>query len=60
MKIIARVGGRENIGLATEHKAVGEKLKHFTIRSAEIVFENKITWVRACIDARGHHFQHVL
>jgi hypothetical protein len=22
------------------------------------VFANKIEWVQACIDARGHHFQH--
>jgi hypothetical protein len=24
------------------------------------VFVNKIKWVQACIDARGHHFQHLL
>jgi hypothetical protein len=24
------------------------------------VFANKIKWVQACIDARGHHFQHLL
>jgi len=22
------------------------------------VFANKIKWVQACIDTRGHHFQH--
>jgi hypothetical protein len=24
------------------------------------VFANKIKWVQACIDARGHYFQHLL
>jgi hypothetical protein len=24
------------------------------------VFANKIKWVQACIDGRGHHFQHLL
>jgi hypothetical protein len=24
------------------------------------MFANKIKWVQACIDARGHHFQHFL
>jgi hypothetical protein len=24
------------------------------------VFANKIKWVQACVDARGHHFQHLL
>jgi hypothetical protein len=24
------------------------------------VFANKIKWVQACIDAHGHHFQHLL
>jgi hypothetical protein len=24
------------------------------------VFANKIKWVQACIDARGHHFEHLL
>jgi hypothetical protein len=24
------------------------------------VFANKIKWDQACIDARGHHFQHLL
>jgi hypothetical protein len=24
------------------------------------VFANKIKWIQACNDARGHHFQHLL
>jgi hypothetical protein len=24
------------------------------------VFANKIKWVQACIDTRGHHFKHLL
>jgi hypothetical protein len=26
----------------------------------KIMFANEIKWVQACIDARGHHFKHLL
>jgi transposase len=49
-KSLRKLAQEEDIGLATAHKAVREKLY------LQKLFANKIKWVQACIDARGHHF----
>jgi transposase len=60
-KSLRKLGQQKDIGLATAHKAVREKLNLFPYkrRSAEIIAK-KIKRVQTCIDARGHHFQHLL
>jgi hypothetical protein len=37
-----------------------EKFSNFSNADLEKMFANKIKRVEACIDARGHHFQHLL
>jgi hypothetical protein len=54
-KSLRKLAQEKDIGLATAHKAVREKLN---------LFPYKVTAVQvlkpACIDARGHHFQRLL
>jgi hypothetical protein len=54
-KSLRKVAQEKNIGIATAHKAVREHLN---------LFPYKVTAVQelktACIDDRGHHFQHLL
>jgi transposase len=54
-KSLRKLAQKKDIGLATAHKAVREKLNLFPYKVAAVQ-ELK----PACIDARGHHFQHLL
>jgi transposase len=47
-KSLCKLAQEEDTGLATAHKDMQK------------VFANKIKRVQACIDAREHHFQHLL
>ena len=40
--------------------AITAYIRNISQADLQKVFENKIEWVQACIDARGHHFQHLL
>jgi transposase len=55
-KSLRKLAQEKDIGLATAHKAVREKLNLFPYK----LFANKIKRVQACTDARGHHFQRLL
>ena len=73
-KLLLKLAQEEIIGLAAAHKAVyRDRLRTFNelktavtvnIRNVsqvdlQKVFVNKIKRVEACMDARGHHFQHL-
>jgi hypothetical protein len=40
--------------------AITECIRNISQADLQKVFANKIKRVQACIDARGHHFQHLL
>jgi hypothetical protein len=40
--------------------ATAAYIRNISQADLQKVFANKIKWVQACIDARGHHFQHLL
>jgi hypothetical protein len=40
--------------------AITAYIRNISQADLQKVFVNKIKWVQACIDARGHHFQHIL
>ena len=40
--------------------AITAYIRNISQADLQKVFENKTEWVQACIDARGHHFQHLL
>jgi hypothetical protein len=40
--------------------AITAYMRNISQADLQKVFANKIKWVQACIDARGHHFQHLL
>jgi len=40
--------------------AITAYIRNISQADLQKVFANKIKWVQACTDARGHHFQHIL
>jgi len=40
--------------------AITVYIRNISQADLQKVFANKIKWVQACIDARGHHFEHSL
>jgi hypothetical protein len=40
--------------------AITAYIRNISQADLQKVFANKIKWVQACIDVRGHHFQHIL
>jgi len=40
--------------------AINEYIRNSSQADLQKVFANKIKRVQACMDARGHHFQHLL
>jgi len=40
--------------------AITTYIRNISQAELQKVFSNKIKQVQACIDARGHHFQHLL
>jgi len=40
--------------------AITAYIRNISKADLQKVFTNKINGVQACIDARGHHFQHLL
>jgi ribonucleotide reductase beta subunit family protein with ferritin-like domain len=39
--------------------AITAFIRNISQADLQKVFENEIKWVQACIDTRGHHFQHL-
>jgi hypothetical protein len=42
------------------YTAITAYIRKISQADLQKVFANKIKWVQACIDARGHHFHHLL
>jgi hypothetical protein len=40
--------------------AINAYIRNISRADLQKVIVNKIKWVQACIDAHGHHFQHLL
>jgi len=40
--------------------AITMYIRNISQADVQKLFVNKIKWVQACIDARGHHFRHLL
>jgi hypothetical protein len=40
--------------------AITVYIRNISQADLQKVFANKIKWVQACTDTRGHHFQHLL
>jgi hypothetical protein len=56
-KSLRKLAQEKNIGLAT---AITAYVRNISQADLQKVSANKIKRVQACIDARGHHFQHLL
>jgi hypothetical protein len=51
---------RDRPRMLNEVKTTITTLRNISQADLQNVFANKIKWVQACIDSRGHHFQHLL
>jgi hypothetical protein len=57
---VARVGNHNTRTLNELKPAVTAFIRNISQADLQKVFANKIKRVQPCIDARGHHFQHLL
>jgi hypothetical protein len=61
LKTTVRRSNRHHLRMLNELKtAITAFISNISQEDLQQVFTNKIKRVQACIDARGHHFQHLL